>query len=225
MTDTAAPGTALAPLPDSAIVLTPNATALLWKAEATARQIGAIVGVAPLDTPEREEHAGQLLRAIGTLVSEVETERKTLKAPHLAKGRAVDDAFRAPCAELERVASLIRQRLAQAATARERARAAAMAQVAAAVAAGDAVQANASLVLANDPVFAPVHAGGGSGVSERMTWEAVAFDVRAMPIEFLTVDTGKIKAEIAEANRLGREPRVPGVTFQRTATIVARRFP
>ena len=206
---------------DALVTLPPSALAVLDRLRATAAQIGAIVGVEPFATPEREQTAAQLLRAISTLDKEADDERTRAKAPHLAAGRAVDDAFKPARAELDRVAGLIRSRLAEAAQARERERAAALAAVAVAVKAGDHVQANASLALAADPVFQPV---AGPGISERFTWEPVAFEIAAMPREYLTVDMGKVRAEIAEANRLGRVPSVPGITFERKATIIARRF-
>lgn len=205
------------------LALRPESTALIERVRQRATEIGHVVGLAPLDSPERERAAADLLRAIQTLVAEAEAARKAEKAPALAMTRAVDAAFRAPVAELERVAGLIRDRLAQAAIARERAQAAALARVAPAVQAGDLAGANAALALAGDPVFQPV-AGAVAGVSERFSWEPESFDVRAMPLEFLTVDMGKVKAEIADAVRLGREPSIPGVTFRRTATIVARRL-
>lgn len=205
---------ALALLPSSAL-------AVLDRLRTTAAQVGAIVGVAPFDSPEREATAAQLLRAIQTLDREADDERTRAKAPHLSAGRAVDDAFKGPRGELERVAGLIRRRLAEAAQARERERAAAMARVAEAVKVGDATEANAALVHAADPVFAPV---AGPGISERFTWEPTSFDVAAMSREYLAVDMGKVRAEIADANRLGRAPAIAGVTFERKATIVARRF-
>lgn len=204
-----------------ALTLSPSAVAVLERVRATAAQIGAIVGVEPFATPEREATAAQLLRAISTLDQEADRERTSAKAPHLAAGRAVDDAFKGPRGELERVAGMIRARLAEAATARERERVAALAKVTAAVKVGDHTAANAALVEAADPVFAPVQ---GPGISERFSWEPTGFTIADMPREFLTVDMGKIRAEIAEANRLGRPPAIPGVTFERRATIVARRF-
>ena len=207
--------------PGTALALTPSSLAILERVRATAEQIGAIVAVEPFDSPERERTAAQLLRAIATIRTEAETARETEKAPHLRAGRDVDDAFREPRANLDRVANLIKARLAEAATARERERTAAMARVSEAVAAGDHVGANDALATAADPVFAPVQ---GPGISERFTWEPVSFELGAMPREFLTVDMGKVRAEIAEANRLGRPPAIPGVTFERKATIVARRF-
>ena len=203
------------------LTLPSSALAVLDRVRATAAQIGAIVGIEPFATPEREATAAQLLRAIATLRGEAETERERAKAPHLRAGREVDDAFKGPRGELDRVAGLIKGRLAEAATARERERAAALVAVHDAVRAGDHVEANAALALASDPVFAPV---AGPGISERFSWEATAFEIGAMPREYLTVDMGKVRAEIAEANRLGRPPAVPGITFERKATIVARRF-
>jgi hypothetical protein len=198
----------------AALALPSDSLALLAKVRATAAQIGAIIGVAPFDSPEREATAGQLLRAIVTLDDEADAERKRLKAPHLKAGRDVDEEFRQPQADLHRVRDLISARLREAAVARETARRLAVAQVAPAVAAGDAVAANAALVLANDPVFAPVT---GPGISERFTWEAVSFDPRKMPVEYLTVDMVKVKAEIKDADRLGRDPAIPGVEFRRAA--------
>ena len=67
--------------------------ALLARMRDTAAQVGTIVEVHALDTPEDEARAGHLLRAVKTLHAEGEDARKALKAPH-DPARPVWDAGR-----------------------------------------------------------------------------------------------------------------------------------
>lgn len=193
-------------------LLPPGAVDLLARVSARAAQIGAIVDVADLETPEADSRARELLRVIETEIGAAEDERKRIKAPHLKRGQEIDAAFKGPCAALGRVGDLLRRRLSEAAVKRERERTEALRLAAEAARAGDHVEANAQIQIAN-PAPAPVAAG----VSDRFTYEARSFDVRAMPVEYLTVDMPRVKAEIAAANREGREPKIPGVVFERVA--------
>jgi hypothetical protein len=195
----------------------PDQVALTTRMISTADAIGAIVEVHPLQTPEDEAKASQLLRAIKTLHAEGEAARKALKAPHLKAGKDVDETFRAPRKALERVERLIKRRLAEAAEAREEKRLAAMAAVREAVKTGDHEGANAALATV-DPVFQP------EGISERWTYEVESVNLREVPETYLALRQDLVRAEVKAANKEGREPKIPGVVFKRTASIVARKL-
>lgn len=200
----------------TALVLAPAAVAVLARARGLAAELSPIVEMLPLETPEQEQRAAKLLRAVETVDKDADAERVKAKAPHLKAGQAVDDEFRGPRAELQKVAKLIRKRMAERAVQREADRTAALEAVRV------APVESANAILANDPVFAPVESI--AGVSERWTWEATAFELRAMPVEFLAVDMVKVRAEIAAANREGRPPSIAGVTFERSVTHAVRRL-
>ena len=192
-------------------LIPPDTLALIASLRTHALSIGQVVDVCPLDTPEADERARALLRLIETLDGQADAQRKALKAPHLKRGQEVDEAFKAPRAALARVGDILRRRLSEAAVRRENERTAALALAADAARVGDTQAANEQIQIAN---AAPVLA---AGVSDRMTWEATGFEIAKMPAEFLTVDMVRIRAEIAAANRDGRPPSVPGVTFTRAA--------
>ena len=204
----------------SALALPPPALAVLARARALCAELAPIAHMLPLETPEQEARAATLLRAVDTLDKDVDAQRVAAKAPYLEGGRAVDDEFRAERAELQRIGRMIRKTMAERAQQREQDRRAALEAVRVAP-----VEA-ANAILASDPVFAPVEqAHAIVGVSERWTWEATGFEIRAMPVEFLAVDMPKVRAEIAAANREGRPPSIPGVTFERAVTHAVRRLP
>lgn len=204
--------TALALIPESSL-------ALIKRVSDHAAQIGQVVDVCPLETPEADAKARALLRLIETLDGQADAERKALKAPHLERGREIDDAFKPARTSLERVGSILRRRLGEAAVRREADRTAALELAARAARVGDTETANAAIQVAD-----PVHAPAAAGVSDRMTWEATGFDPKSMPVEFLTVDMVRIREHIREADRNGRPPGIPGVTFSRAATFSVRKI-
>lgn len=177
-----------------------------------------VVEVHALDTPEREAAASEMLRVIKTLHAEGDEARKAEKAPHLAAGREVDERYKPALRELERVEKMIKSRLAEVAKAREATRLAALETARLAAQAGDAEAANDALADLGMDFDRP------AGVSERWSWEVSGVDLRAVPVEYLMLDTARVRAEIAVATREGREPKIEGVTFERKATIVARRY-
>lgn len=202
-----------------ALALPSRAVAVLDRVRYQAATIATVVGLAPLTTPEVEAQAGELLRLIKTLEGEAEAERRLAKAPHLAAGRAVDDAFRVPLGELARVETLLRGRLAEAAEARDLARREAQAALLAAVREGDAERANAAAIAVDDPVFSPV-----AGISERWTYEVTGVTIREVPITYLALDMERVRAEIRAALAEGREPSIPGVRFERRAALTVRKI-
>lgn len=194
-----------------------SALAIIDRMARAAKDIGAIIEVHPLATPEDEVKAGSLLRIIKTLVGEAEAERKRLKAPHLKAGKEVDEIFREPRKELERVERLVKRRLAEAAQFREAVRTLAITDAREAALAGDPEAANAAILSID---VAPTT----SGISERWTYEVESADLRKVPLEFLELDMGKVRAGIQRANKEGSPPKIAGVVFRKVASIVARRL-
>ena len=192
----------------------------IQRARLTASEIGAIQDVR-LDGPDAERLAGDLLRALETVSRDLDAARKAEKAPHLAAGREVDQRYSAASEPIDRVAAILRRRLSEAATLREQARRLAVETAAAAARAGDAAGANEAIVLANDPVFAPVVA---EGLAERVTWEIESVDVRALPPEYLLANASALLAH-ARALPAGVDPQIPGAVFRRVVTHVVRRLP
>jgi hypothetical protein len=201
----------------SALALRPASVAVLDHAREVA---AALVDVVDLrfDGAQAEIQAGEILRVIETASRDLERERKAEKAPHLEAGREIDRRFAEAGDPLARVAGVIRARLAEAARAREEARRLAVATASRAALAGDLATANEAIVLAADPVFAPVVA---EGLSEVYAWEAVAFDVATMPPEYLVPDMTKIRA-VLRATPAGVVPKISGVTIERKITHVVR---
>lgn len=195
------------------LVLRPETSVQIKQALDLASKVASIIEVHPLRTPEDEAQAGQLARVVATTIAELDGARKTEKAPHLAAGRAVDDAFAAPLAGLKRVDGMLRDALAAAAQRRETAKLEAVASARAAALAGDAVKANEA--LASVPADA-----GSPGVSERWGWEAVSVDVRTVPVDFLMLDLTKVRAYVKDCVSAGRTPEIPGIVFERKAGIV-----
>lgn len=204
----------------AALALAPESTALIARMRETAAAVGAIVEVRTFATAAEETQAAELLRAIKTLALEGEEARKALKAPHLNAGREVDDAFAGPRKALERVEAMIKRRLSEAAEAREAARRAALVTAQAAVARADHETASAALESIDMSMMdAP------AGITTRWTYEVESVDLRAVPLEFVQLNMDRVRAEIATANREGRPPAVPGLTFRKSAGIAARRLP
>jgi hypothetical protein len=186
----------------------------LAQAQAAAVRVSEIVGVLPLDTLEHEAQAAELLRALATVRARAEEARKIEKAPHLDAGRAVDDRYRDGLAELDRVAGLLKSRLAEKALARE---AEARRLRAEAAAAASVEVANAALAQVQD-------APSLAGVSARHSWELDAItDWRAVPVEYLSIDMVRVRAACTAASRAGAEPVIPGLRFKRAVVVSARR--
>lgn len=193
--------------------LSTSAKYTLERVRAHAERIAQIIDVTTLETPEQERTAGDLLRLIKTIEADAEAERKTAKAPHLAASRAVDDAFRAPLAELARVEGLLRARLSEAIERREAERRAAQAALVAAAKAGDAEGANrAALAVATAPA-AP------EGISERWTYEVASVDLGRVPPGYLMLDLPAVRAFVSAEVKAGREPAIPGLEFRRVAAV------
>lgn len=194
---------------------------ILDKMRATAKAVGAIVEVHPLDTPEAETQAAGLLRAVKTIHAAGEKERKARKAPHLAAGREVDSIFSEPRKALERVERMIKKRLAEAAEGRERERESALALARTAAAAHDHEAASAALESIDMSMdLAPTP----EGISTRWTYEIESVQIEDVPRAFLSVNLEMVRAEIKTAASEGRPPSVDGIDFRKVAGIVARRL-
>lgn len=199
------------------LALPSDSLSLIQRANELAAQVSQVVAVLPLETPQAEAQAAEVLRGLATLIKDLEADRTAQKAPYLKAGQDVDAFYRPARTALQDVDRMIRNRLAEASLARENARRLAVESAAAAARAGDAVAANAALVA--QPAEVQL-----DGISDRFTWAATSYNVRAMPLEYLCVDETKVKAEIDSALRAGRDPAITGVTFERRATVVVRSF-
>ncbi len=166
-----------------------------------------IVAVNRLETAEDASQAAALVQALHTLRSEAEEHRKAMKAPHLDAGRAVDDQFREPLKELDRVIGMLKARLSERALALDTARALALSQ--------GPVEANAALATMPDERY--------EKISERWSWEVTGYDLSQVPVQYLTLDTAKVKEAIKAADREARQPRIPGITFDRKVLTVVRK--
>lgn len=201
------------------LALRPESISVLERVAALSTAIADVVDVTFPASAEAEIAASALLRELETMRRQAENERKVEKAPHLEAGRVVDATFARALEPLDRVAALIRQRLSEAATRREEAKRLAVQAASVAALAGDATTANAAIALANDPVFAPVHA---EGVAEKIEWQIVdGVDVATCPREYLAPNLAKILA-YARTLPAGVEPKIPGVTFRRVVSHVVR---
>lgn len=180
---------------------------------------GAAPVLLPLDTPEREAKAAELLRVLETVDREADEERKARKEPHLRAGQAVDQAYKAARAPLQDLIATIRRRLSEAAQARERRRVEALQAVQVAVQASNPEAANSAALAARE---AEAAAPTTPGVAERWTWELATCVIKAVPEEFLALDMVKVREAIRAADRAGAEPRIPGLTFTRVAQHTVR---
>lgn len=180
---------------------------------AYADRLSSIVEVLELHTPEQEQQAARLLRAVSTLSDRLEQERKREKEPHLVAGREVDERFRTPKTELDRISALIRHRLSEAAASREKRRLAAI-----------AIASSASPAVANEALANAPQSVELQGVGELWSWEPTSFDLKKIPIEYLSVDLQKVRAYIRECNKSGASPQIPGVVFERKITHQVRRL-
>lgn len=174
---------------------------------ATAKAAARIVSVRQLNTAQEATQAAAVLRALHQVYADAEDARKAAKRPHLDAGRAVDSEYKPGLEELQRVMSLIKDRLEERALAQDSARARALA--------APPEEANALLAELGDETH--------ERISERWTWEVDQVNMSQVPIEFLALDEKKIKTEIRKADKEARQPRIPGITFRRRVRVVARR--
>lgn len=198
-------------------LLPPEALASIARLHAIAPKISAIVDVAEI-TDELAPRVALVLRGAETLVRDAEVARRAAKAPYLAAGAEVDEAFRAPRSELERVAGLLRGALSRAAESRERERVAALAAARDAAAEGDHVAANAAIASIPSPATTL------SGVAEVWSYEPVSIDLVALDPRYRAVDMVAVRAEIRAAVSAGREPVVAGIVFERRASVRVSRL-
>jgi hypothetical protein len=195
--------------------LAPASLAVLDSLREIAAKVADVADVIDLEDPDQARRAALLLQACETKIREAEKARKADKAPHLAAGKQVDAEFAGPVGEIERVAGLLRRRIAERATRVRLEQERAVREARDAALRGDAVAANAALAVAPDTTTL-------AGVAETWGWEAVGFELGRIPVEFLAVDMTKVKAYAAECARTGAEPSVPGITFERKTSLRVR---
>jgi hypothetical protein len=173
---------------------------------ATAAGAERIVAVGPLASQEEADHASRVLRALHAVKKDGDAARKAEKAPHLKAGRDVDARYQPAIKELDRVIKLIKAAIADRALALEEARTRALV----------APPAEANALLATLPQTEL------SGVSERWSWEVESAVLSEVPDRFLQLDAKEVAAEIKQATKEARQPRIPGIRFRRKVTVVAR---
>lgn len=204
----------------TALALRPASLAVLASARGLSETLAEVQSVR-LVSPEAETKASGLLRLIETASRDLERERKAEKEPHLRAGQDVDAAFRAVSGPLERVAAALRSELARCERARDDARRKALADASAHARAGEAEKANEAILLANDPVFAPVAL---EGVVASYSWEIENIDPAKLSREFLMPDVKAIEAYAKAAAARGSDPVLEGVSFVRKVSHVVRRL-
>jgi len=192
---------------------------VLTRASTTAEALREIVDVLPLETRDQEEQAAELAREVQRIVGELEAARKAIVAPVTKKVNAVNAAFRGPRKALEALRDKIKGRLAEAAMARSRALLEAQRKAEEAAQKRDFQEANAHLVRVQDiPERAP------DGVAIRWTWEPAEVDLRKVPIEFLSLDLQRVRAEVrAQLARGADEPKINGIRFEKVASATVRK--
>lgn len=209
---------------------------------AWAEMTKAIVEVLALDTPEDEERAASVVRAIRTELRAADDRRKALSEPYRRLVTEIDATFRDPRKALEVLDRKLRDRLAEASAKRDQARreaerAAARAAEEAARALREASRARneveereaaatADTAIAAADAAAEVSAeltkAKPAGVGVRYTYEAEVTDLGAVPRAFLTLDASRVKAYLRGFGP-GEEPApVPGITWTRKASTVVR---
>jgi len=180
----------------------------------TAERCRDVIEVIPLTTPEEEQHAAKFVRALETVIKKGEADRKALVAPMKDAAKAIDEAYREPRRELEKLSARLRARLQEVAQAREIARLQALEE---ARKAETAVEANAALATVQEAPETP-------GVSMRWRWEIAGMRPEEIPRAFLCVDVAKLQAVCKDADKNGQEPKVPGVVFERRAHATVRKL-
>lgn len=185
--------------------------------QARAPQITQVVEVLPLTTPAEIDRATVVLRSIKALHASLEAERKALVGPLKTEAKEIDERYRAPRRELERVERLLKTRIADVHMRAEEERTAALQAASNAAKGGDTAAAHAAVV----------QAGAGApetpGVSVRYEWGCMVENVALVPREYLTVDVAKIKT-IAKAHGGGPTPpeAIPGLKWHRKPIVSAR---
>lgn len=144
----------------------------------------------------------RLIRSADQLITAMEDERKAQVAPIKKRAKAIDDQYREPRRQLERIRDAMRQRLSEYATAQARQNSEAV--LAAVNGAGAA--ALSQTVLDAEPL---------QGVSDYVTWEVASVDVGQVPHEFLTLADKRVSAFVQNCRREGIEPSIPGIRFEK----------
>lgn len=196
--------------------LVKSAEPVLARARGTAAAVAQILDVLPLETREDEAKAQELLRALARCEKELEAERKRIVEPIKREASKVDAAFRGPRTEIERVAGLLRRRVAECETKRERARLEAERKALAPQT--PAAEANALALVASTP------SDPSEGISYRYRWMYTVESMEALPPEYIvrSVNGAMVEALIKMFEAKGAEPSLPGLKFTREASVVVR---
>lgn len=178
-----------------------------------ALELGVFLIQQPCKTAEQEAWMSQQLSTVRALLKRLDDQRTALTKPLLEAKRRVDGMFSPATKPLAECESIIRGKLAGAALGRlEREKAALqLAQEAAAMGNTDRVMDALAMVPESVATI-------GSSVTYR--WAVASVDFAALPEEYKTIDHARLAAVAKAAG--AEEPVVPGVRFERTATVRAK---
>ncbi len=198
--------------------LSTTAQAALERVRVNIDAIATVVAVEPFQTPAQVERANLLLRTVDTLGDDLLAAYDAEKRPHLDQVQGIDRAFKGAKADVKRVSGILRKAIADYRIEQDRERERALEAAQAAARAQDAIAANAAILAI--PVAPALE-----GTSERWTYEVdEVTDWRLVPERFLCLIQGEIRDEIRDANKAGRPPSVPGITFRRALGLAVGRL-
>lgn len=223
-----------------------NLHEVLDTAQSAARELASwaesmrgIVDLLPLNTPDGEKRAVELVKRMRDAKAKAEAQRKDLKAPFATASTKIDEFFREPRRALDAVEAELRGRLEglaqeRAARIREAQRkereareAAAEASRKAAIAARSdeaqhATEARAAIEDVRDAKQeqATIRSEGPKGLSARVTWHFEVTDLAKVPVGLLKIDEAAVRAYLAA--QVTEEPEsVPGLRFYpKTSTVI-----
>lgn len=202
----------------TAVVVPPERQAAIKAEESEA--MAALEGLRdwPVNTPQDEESAAELLIAVKSKWRDIDAQRKTITGPlHQAK-KAVDALFKPALGFYSDAERILKGKLAEASNRREEAKRAAMMAAQASAAAQDANATHGHLAAARaaEAQQAP------AGISFRESWDFEVEDPTAVPLAFKSVDAGKVNAFLDQYKHSETVPAVPGLRFFKRKSVVAR---
>jgi hypothetical protein len=195
----------------TAILLTPEAKAEIAKASAERNHLAQLE-----ELPDDAITLNEVLTLVQGRLSAIEEKRKGIVEP-LGKAKAAIDAlFRDLREPFEEAKERLKARLARLENERRALLAASTQAAIAARAEGDLVAAQIALDAAGAASVKP------EGVSYRYAWDWEVEDLSKVPLEFLAVNANTVKLYTNRYKNSETIPPIPGLTFTKTATPIAR---